>query len=69
MTALFILIPLGLLIGGSVLWAFLWSLKTGQYDDIEAARWTPFLEKSSLTEDSSSQKVSPHTESSSKIQD
>jgi len=37
MTVLGILIPAALLLGGLGLAAFLWSLKSGQYDDLDGA--------------------------------
>ena len=37
MTGLMILIPAALFLGGLGLGAFLWSLKSGQYDDVEGA--------------------------------
>jgi len=39
MTALAWLIPAALALGGLGLLAFLWSLKSGQYDDLEGAAW------------------------------
>lgn len=39
MTALAWLIPIALLLGGLGLAAFLWSLKSGQYDDLDGASW------------------------------
>jgi cbb3-type cytochrome oxidase maturation protein len=39
MNTLIYLIPIALLLGGLGLAAFLWSLKTGQYDDVEGAAW------------------------------
>lgn len=39
MTALFILIPVALGLGLLALGAFLWSLRNGQYDDVEGAAW------------------------------
>lgn len=39
MTGLLILIPAALLLGGVGLAAFLWSLRSGQYDDLEGAAW------------------------------
>ncbi len=32
-------IPIALLMGGAGLAAFLWSLRSGQYDDLEGASW------------------------------
>jgi cbb3-type cytochrome oxidase maturation protein len=39
MTALVWLIPVALLLGGLGLAAFLWSLKSGQYEDLDGAAW------------------------------
>jgi cbb3-type cytochrome oxidase maturation protein len=37
MSALLFLIPVALILGGVGLGAFLWSLRSGQYDDLEGA--------------------------------
>lgn len=37
MSSLVYLVPLALLLGGAALAAFLWSLRSGQYDDLEGA--------------------------------
>ena len=39
MTGLLILIPVALFLGAIGLAAFLWSLRAGQYDDLEGAAW------------------------------
>ena len=39
MTILLILIPAALFLGLLGLGAFLWTLKSGQYEDLEGARW------------------------------
>lgn len=39
MTALAWLIPCALALGGLGLIGFLWSLRSGQYDDLEGAAW------------------------------
>lgn len=39
MSSLIFLIPLALLLGAIWLVAFLWSLKAGQYDDLDGAAW------------------------------
>lgn len=37
MSGLVFLIPIALVLGGGALGAFLWSLKSGQYDDLDGA--------------------------------
>lgn len=39
MEILIILVPLALMLGGVGLVAFLWSLRSGQYDDLDGAAW------------------------------
>ena len=39
MEILVILVPLALLLGGTGLASFLWSLRSGQYDDLDGAAW------------------------------
>lgn len=39
MNMLVYLIPIALFLGGLGLFAFLWSLRSGQYDDLEGASW------------------------------
>lgn len=39
MEVMIILVPLALALGLTGLGAFLWSLKSGQYDDLEGAAW------------------------------
>lgn len=39
MNMLIFLIPVALLLGGLGLVAFLWSLKSGQYEDMDGAAW------------------------------
>jgi cbb3-type cytochrome oxidase maturation protein len=35
MEILYLLIPLAVLIAGVIAWAFLWSIRSGQFDDLE----------------------------------
>jgi cbb3-type cytochrome oxidase maturation protein len=37
MNAMALLIPIGLIMGALGLFAFLWSLRTGQYEDLDGA--------------------------------
>ena len=44
MTAILFLIPIALLLGGLALAGFLWTLKSGQYDDLDGAAQRILLE-------------------------
>lgn len=39
MTALVYLVPIALMLGLAALVAFLWALKSGQFEDLEGAAW------------------------------
>ncbi|MBP1851141.1 cbb3-type cytochrome oxidase assembly protein CcoS [Rhizobium halophytocola] len=39
MTMLIYLIPIALFLGGLGLFAFLWSIRSGQYEDLDGAAW------------------------------
>ncbi|MGO9484496.1 MAG: cbb3-type cytochrome oxidase assembly protein CcoS [Rhodomicrobium sp.] len=49
MTSLAWLIPMALLLGGLGLAAFLWSLKSGQYDDLEGAAYRALEDEPPVT--------------------
>ncbi|WP_439361999.1 cbb3-type cytochrome oxidase assembly protein CcoS [Bradyrhizobium sp. DASA03007] len=44
MEILVILVPLALALGGAGLIAFLWSLRSGQYDDLDGAAWRAIVD-------------------------
>jgi len=44
MEVLIYLVPLALLLGLLGLGAFLWSLKSGQYDDLDGAAWRAIMD-------------------------
>jgi cbb3-type cytochrome oxidase maturation protein len=44
MTALLYLIPAALFLGLLGLGAFFWSLKSGQYDDLDGAAWRAIMD-------------------------
>jgi len=44
MEVLVYLVPLALILGLLGLGAFLWSLKTGQYDDLDGAAWRAIID-------------------------
>lgn len=45
MNMLIYLIPIALFLGGLGLFAFLWSLRSGQYEDLDGAAWRVISEK------------------------
>nr|WP_274944857.1 cbb3-type cytochrome oxidase assembly protein CcoS [Govania unica] len=45
MSSLIFLVPLALLLGGAALAAFFWSLKSGQYDDLQGASERIFVDQ------------------------
>ncbi|MDP2800764.1 MAG: cbb3-type cytochrome oxidase assembly protein CcoS [Phreatobacter sp.] len=50
MDVLVFLVPLALGLGGLGLAAFLWSLKTGQYDDLDGAAWRAIMDDDAIPE-------------------
>lgn len=44
MNSLIFLVPLALVLGGAALWAFLWSFRADQYDDMDGAAERIFLD-------------------------
>ncbi|MAU40527.1 MAG: cbb3-type cytochrome oxidase assembly protein CcoS [Kordiimonas sp.] len=62
MSNLVFLIPVALLLGGLGLIAFLWTLKTGQYDDLDGASYRALFEEDDIAaEQQKSSKESPST--------
>ncbi len=49
MTGYFYLIPVALVLGGAALAAFLWSLRSGQYEDLEGAAHRVLFEEDEPT--------------------
>ena len=39
MSMLIILVPVSLVLLGLAVWAFIWSVNTGQFDDLETPGW------------------------------
>jgi cbb3-type cytochrome oxidase maturation protein len=35
MEILYLLVPLAVILAGVIIWAFLWSIRSGQFDDLE----------------------------------
>ena len=48
MEVLVFLVPMALALGLLGLFAFLWSLKNGQYDDLEGAAWRAIMDEDAV---------------------
>ena len=44
MSMLYVLIPLAILLLGVAVWALLWAIKSGQFDDLESQGWSVVLD-------------------------
>lgn len=44
MTMLYVLIPLALLLLAVAVWALLWAIKSGQFDDLDSQGWSVVLD-------------------------
>jgi cbb3-type cytochrome oxidase maturation protein len=44
MTMLYVLIPLAVMLLGVAVWALLWAIKSGQFDDLESHGWSVVLD-------------------------
>ena len=51
MEVLVFLVPLALTLGAIGLMGFLWSLKTGQYDDLEGVDWRASVDDEPVSEE------------------
>ena len=44
MTMLYILIPIAVILLAVAVWALLWAIRTGQFDDLESHGWSVVLD-------------------------
>lgn len=49
MSMLLVLIPLSLLLVGFAVWAFLWAVNSGQFDDLDTPAWEILTESKSAS--------------------
>jgi len=47
MTMLYVLIPLAVVLLAIAVWALLWAIRTGQFDDLESHGWSVVLDDDS----------------------
>ena len=53
MEVIIILLPIALILGGLFIFAFIWSAKKGQYDDLETPRFRMLLDDQKISVKSS----------------
>jgi cbb3-type cytochrome oxidase maturation protein len=44
MNIIYLMIPLGILLLGLAVWALVWAVRSGQFDDLESHGWDPVLD-------------------------
>lgn len=44
MSIIYIMIPLALLLVALAIWAMIWAVRSGQFDELESHGWTPILD-------------------------
>lgn len=44
MSMLYVLIPLALILLAAAVWALVWAIRTGQFDDLESHGWSVVLD-------------------------
>ena len=44
MSIIYVMIPLALVLVGLAIWALVWAIRSGQFDELESHGWTPVLD-------------------------
>ncbi len=44
MSIIYVMIPLALALVGVAIWALVWAIRSGQFDELESHGWTPVLD-------------------------
>lgn len=44
MSIIYVMIPLALALVGVAVWALVWAIRSGQFDELESHGWTPVLD-------------------------
>jgi cbb3-type cytochrome oxidase maturation protein len=53
MEILYLLVPLAVLLAGVIVWGFFWSVKSGQFDDLEGPAHQIIMDDDKITKPSS----------------
>jgi len=49
MEIIYLLIPLSLILVGGIVWAFIWAVRSGQFDDLEGPAYRILMDDDSIT--------------------
>lgn len=44
MSIIYLMIPLGIILVGLAVWALVWAIRSGQFDELESQGWTVVLD-------------------------
>jgi cbb3-type cytochrome oxidase maturation protein len=44
LSIIYVMIPLALALVGLAIWALVWAIRSGQFDELESHGWTPVLD-------------------------
>lgn len=47
MSIIYLMIPLGIILVGLAVWALVWAVRSGQFDDLESQGWSVVLDDDS----------------------
>ena len=47
MSIIYVMIPLGIILVGLAVWALVWAVRSGQFDDLESQGWSVVLDDDS----------------------
>jgi cbb3-type cytochrome oxidase maturation protein len=59
MSIVFVLIPVSLVLVGFGVWAFLWAVRSGQFDELDSAAWGILVDDPAEATEASSKASSP----------
>ena len=62
MSMLYVLIPLAVMLLGVAVWALLWAIRTGQFDDLESHGWSVVLDDDQKPPEVIEEESEPETE-------
>ncbi len=59
MEILYLLVPLAVILAGVIVWAFLWSIRSGQFDDLEGPAHRILMDEDDAPDPSPDNKPAP----------